>query len=61
VENKMIKTKLTEMPGMFDGDLKEGELEKWYVSGMISDILSAAGVIQSIIKEYYEVIGRLTK
>ncbi len=40
--------------GMFDGDLKEGELEIGQASGMITEIKPAAEIIRNIIDEYNE-------
>ena len=38
--------------GMFDGDLKEGELEIGQVSGLINSIKPAAEILEGILKEY---------
>lgn len=38
--------------GMFEGDLVEGELEIGQISGLISEIKSAAEVVEEIITEY---------
>lgn len=38
--------------GMFEGDLVEGELEIGQISGLISEIKSAADVVEEIITEY---------
>jgi enoyl-[acyl-carrier protein] reductase II len=45
--------------GMFEGKLDEGELEIGQVSGMINDILPAADVLNSIIKEFRHTMKRL--
>lgn len=38
--------------GMFEGDLKNGELEIGQISGLINDIKPAAQIVRDIIKEY---------
>ena len=38
--------------GMFEGDLKEGELEIGQISGLIDEIKPAAQIIEDIIKEF---------
>lgn len=38
--------------GMFEGDLKEGELEIGQVSAMIDDVKPAAQIVQEILEEY---------
>jgi enoyl-[acyl-carrier protein] reductase II len=42
--------------GMFEGNLKEGELEIGQVSSTIHDILPAAEIIKQMIKEYNEAL-----
>jgi enoyl-[acyl-carrier protein] reductase II len=38
--------------GMFEGDLKEGELEIGQISGLIDEIKPAGQIIEEIMKEY---------
>ncbi|RYY47168.1 MAG: nitronate monooxygenase, partial [Chitinophagaceae bacterium] len=45
--------------GMFDGDLKEGELEIGQVSGMLNSIAPAAQIVAEIWEEYNS-LGALT-
>jgi len=40
--------------GMFEGDLKEGELEIGQISGLIHDIKPVAKIVEDIIKEFEE-------
>lgn len=40
--------------GMFEGDLEEGELEIGQISGLISDILPAAEIVNNMIDEFEE-------
>lgn len=42
--------------GMFEGELKEGELEIGQVSGMIDNILPAATILNNIINEFNEAL-----
>ncbi len=44
--------------GMFEGDLIEGELEIGQVSGLIKEIVPAAQVVEEIVKEFNEVLGK---
>jgi enoyl-[acyl-carrier protein] reductase II len=44
--------------GMFEGDLIEGELEIGQVSGLIKEIVPAAQVLEEIVKEFNEVLGK---
>ncbi len=46
--------------GMFEGDLKEGELEIGQVSGMINQILPAKDIIEEIVQEFRETIATQT-
>lgn len=39
---------------MFEGDLKEGELEIGQISGLIHDIKPVAKIVEDIIKEFEE-------
>jgi len=45
--------------GMFEGDLKEGELEIGQISGMIKEIKPAAEIVYEIINEFNESIKRI--
>lgn len=45
--------------GMFEGDLKEGELEIGQISGLIHDIKPAGEIVKEIISEYQEELGSL--
>lgn len=47
--------------GMFEGDLKEGELEIGQVSGLIKEIVPAAQVVQEMMKEFEEVKSKFTQ
>lgn len=40
--------------GMFEGNLKEGELEIGQVSALIDEVLTVEEVFQKLIKEYYD-------
>lgn len=40
--------------GMFEGDLKEGELEIGQISGMINKIMPAREIVEEIMKEYIQ-------
>lgn len=40
--------------GMFEGDLKEGELEIGQISGLIHDIKPAAEIVRDMLKEFRE-------
>jgi enoyl-[acyl-carrier protein] reductase II len=57
--NKASKETLTDLlgrgrakKGMFEGDLKEGELEIGQISGLIDEIKPAAEIVAEIIKEF---------
>ena len=39
--------------GMFEGDLKEGELEIGQVSGNLNDIKPAGEIVESVMQEFY--------
>ena len=41
--------------GMFEGDLKEGELEIGQIAGLIHDIIPAKDIVHEIMEEFYEV------
>jgi len=45
--------------GMFEGDLKEGELEIGQVSANIDEIKSAKEIIDEIVAEYNETVNRI--
>ncbi|MEI7485333.1 MAG: nitronate monooxygenase [Ignavibacteriota bacterium] len=45
--------------GMFEGDLEEGELEIGQVSSLVKEIQPAGKVIEEIVKEYNEALGKL--
>jgi len=47
--------------GMFEGDLREGELEIGQVAGLIHNILPAGTIVKEIIAEYSEAISGLCK
>lgn len=46
--------------GMFEGDLKEGELEIGQVSGLIKEIVPAALVVEEMMREFNEVVVNKT-
>ncbi len=61
------KAELTELlgrgrakKGMFEGDLKEGELEIGQVSGLIQEIVPAAQVVDEMVKEFNEVMEKIS-
>jgi enoyl-[acyl-carrier protein] reductase II len=43
--------------GMFEGDLKEGELEIGQVSGLIKEIVPAAQVVNEMVEEFNQVMA----
>ena len=47
--------------GMFEGDLKEGELEIGQVAAIIHQIKPAKEIVQEIIDEYYDVLNCFSK
>ena len=47
--------------GMFEGELKEGELEIGQVSSAISDILPAGQILKNIVREYNEALESASK
>jgi NAD(P)H-dependent flavin oxidoreductase YrpB (nitropropane dioxygenase family) len=62
------KAELTELlgrgrakKGMFEGDLKEGELEIGQVSGLIKEIVPAAHVVEEMMKEFEQVKSNFTQ
>jgi enoyl-[acyl-carrier protein] reductase II len=47
--------------GMFEGDLKEGELEIGQISGLIDEIKPAGQIIEEIMKEYNSAMTEICK
>jgi enoyl-[acyl-carrier protein] reductase II len=47
--------------GMFEGDLKEGELEIGQVAAIIHQIKPAKEIVQEIVDEYYDVLNYFSK
>lgn len=47
--------------GMFEGDLKEGELEVGQVSGLINEIKPAGDIVKEILEEYRQAIKDQSK
>ncbi|GAK98223.1 enoyl-[acyl-carrier-protein] reductase [Nonlabens tegetincola] len=47
--------------GMFEGDMKEGELEIGQISGLIDDIIPAAQVVENMINEFNTAKQELSK
>jgi enoyl-[acyl-carrier protein] reductase II len=47
--------------GMFEGDLKEGELEIGQVAAIIHQIKPAKEIVQEIVDEYYDVLNCFSK
>lgn len=47
--------------GMFEGDLKEGELEIGQIAGFIKDILPAKKILANILQEYYSILDKIQK
>ena len=45
--------------GMFEGDLKEGELEVGQVCNIVDELLSTKDCVANLIKEYQEAKDRL--
>lgn len=48
-----------ERMGMFEGNLDEGEFEAGQSSGLVRDIVPAAQVVETMMQEYAEAVGRL--
>jgi enoyl-[acyl-carrier protein] reductase II len=44
---------------MFEGDLKEGELEIGQIAGLITEVLPAAQIIKNLIEEYNQTLKTL--
>ena len=45
--------------GMFEGDLKEGELEIGQIAALINEVLPAAQIIKNLIEEYNQTLKTL--
>ena len=61
IELKKILGKGRAKMGMFEGDLKNGELEIGQVSALIDDILPVSEIMSQIILEYEEAVLRINK
>jgi enoyl-[acyl-carrier protein] reductase II len=61
IELKKILGKGRAKKGMFEGDLKNGELEIGQVSALLDDILPVSEIMSRIILEYEEAILRINK
>ena len=61
IELKKILGKGRAKKGMFEGDLKNGELEIGQVSALLDDILPVSEIMSRIILEYKEAILRINK
>ena len=61
IELKKILGKGRAKKGMFEGDLKNGELEIGQVSALLDDILPVSEIMSRIILEYDEAIFRINK
>ena len=60
-ELKLVLGKGRAKRGMFEGDLKEGELEIGQISGLINDILPAAQIVKNLIDEYNQALRLLKR
>lgn len=49
-----------ERKAIFDGDLKEGEIEAGQSSGLITEILPAAEIVELLMNQYYETKSKLS-
>ena len=47
--------------GMFEGDLKNGELEIGQIAGLMDELLSAEQIITDLVKEFNDVQNKLSK
>ena len=47
--------------GMFNGDLKNGELEIGQIAGLMDELLSAEQIITDLVKEFNDVKNKLSK
>jgi enoyl-[acyl-carrier protein] reductase II len=54
----LIGEKRTKL-GMFDGDLKEGEIQVGQVVGALKEIKPAGGVVREIVAQYEQAVKRL--
>jgi len=45
--------------GMFEGDLKDGELEIGQVAGLISDVMPVARIVERLLDEYASALARM--
>ena len=61
IELKKILGKGRAKKGMFEGDLKNGELEIGQVSALLDEILPVSEIMSQIILEYEEAILRINK
>ncbi len=61
IELKKILGKGRAKKGMFEGDLKNGELEIGQVSALLDDILPVSEIMSQIILEYEEAVLRINK
>tara|TARA_B100000497_G_C7679353_1_gene410896 strand:+ start:649 stop:1593 length:945 start_codon:yes stop_codon:yes gene_type:complete len=61
IELKKILGKGRAKMGMFEGDLKNGELEIGQVSALLDDILPVSEIMSQIILEYEEAVLRINK
>ena len=61
IELKKILGKGRAKIGMFEGDLKNGELEIGQVSALLDDILPVSEIMSQIILEYEEAVLRINK
>lgn len=46
--------------GMFEGDMEEGELEIGQISGAIDSVISAAEIVEEIIRDFNKTVTRLS-
>lgn len=47
--------------GMFEGDLKSGELEIGQIAGLMDELLSAEQIITDLVKEFNDIQNKLSK
>lgn len=45
--------------GMFEGDLKDGELEIGQVAGLISDVMPVARIVERLLDEYASALAHM--
>ena len=60
-ELKLILGKARAKKGMFEGDLKEGELEIGQVSALLDRILPASDIVKNVWKEFTEALANPVK